>query len=126
MRLIGRRRHLEPAEVGPPLSLRELVDQAKELLAHEGGRSPALYVSTADRSATFTLEDDGAESLARTVDALTRGADRFVLAELRHEEDGGETALIRAQEGRKRVEWTASLVRRAGGTVRRPEWVRLR
>jgi hypothetical protein len=124
MRLIGRRRHLDPAEVGPARSLRELVDHAKESLGRDAGRLPTLYVSSPGGSATYLLPPDDPD-VRRVVDDLTRRAGCFVLAELRRDADGGETVHLRAQEDRKTLTWAAPLVAQGGRTVRPPDWVRL-
>ena len=125
-RLIGRRRQLEPEEVGPPRSLRELIDRAKESLAREGGHRPALYVSRPEGSATFVLAPGEQDDVKRAFDDLIRGTERFVLVETRRENDGGETVLLRAHEGRRTLEWAAHLEYREDRTVRPSEWVRLR
>jgi hypothetical protein len=125
MRLLGRRRkHVQPDEEGPARSLRELVDHAKESLADDASWLPTLYVSSADGSATYLLPP-GDPDARRVVDDLTRGAGCFVLVELRRAADGVETVHLRAQEGRKTLQWTALLDARGGRTVRPRDWVRL-
>jgi hypothetical protein len=124
MRLLGRRKHVEPDEVGPARSLRELVDHAKESLADDARWLPTLYISSVGGSATYLLPPGDPDS-RRIVDDLTRRAGCFVLAELRRAADGGETVHLRAQQGRTKLRWAAPLNAQDGRTVRPPDWVRV-
>jgi hypothetical protein len=125
MRIVGRRRHVAPDEVGPARSLRELVDHAKESLADDASWLPTLHVSNAEGSATYLLPP-GDPDTRRVVDDLTRRAGCFVLVELRRAADGVETVHLRAQQGRKKLLWTAPLAAQGSGrTVRPPDWVRV-
>ena len=124
MRLIGRRKQVEPDEVGPARSLRELVDHAKESLADDARWLPTLYLSSGEGSETYLLPP-GDPDTRRIVADLTRRAECFVLVTLDRAADGAERVHLRAQQGRKKLEWAAPLDPRDGRTVRPPDWVRL-